>query len=82
VVVDAPNGVGAPVGLDAAVAKRLRDAFAEATKSAEFKAACDKIDAPVLFLSGTDYERYASSVMDKEKMLIERLKLKELLAKG
>jgi tripartite-type tricarboxylate transporter receptor subunit TctC len=82
VVVDAPNGVGAPAGLDPAIAKRLRDAFAVATQSAEFKAACDKIDAPVLFLSGENYERYAQQTMDKEKMLIERLKLKELIAKG
>jgi tripartite-type tricarboxylate transporter receptor subunit TctC len=82
VVVDAPNGIGAPAGLDALVAKRLRDAFAAATQSAEFKAACDKIDAPVLFLSGENYERYAQQTMDKEKMLIERLKLKELIAKG
>jgi tripartite-type tricarboxylate transporter receptor subunit TctC len=82
VVVDAPNGVGAPAGLDAVIAKRLRDAFAAATQSAEFKAACDKIDAPVLFLSGTDYERYAQQTMDKEKMLIERLKLKEMIVKG
>ncbi len=82
VVVDAPNGVGAPAGLDAAIAKRLRDAFAVAAQSAEFKAACDKIDAPVLFLSGEQYERYAQQTMDKEKMLIERLKLKELIAKG
>jgi tripartite-type tricarboxylate transporter receptor subunit TctC len=82
VVVDAPNGVGAPAGLDAAITKRLRDAFAVATQSAEFKAACDKIDAPVLFLSGEQYERYAQQTMDKEKMLIERLKLKELIAKG
>jgi tripartite-type tricarboxylate transporter receptor subunit TctC len=82
VVVDAPNGVGAPAGLDAAVAARLRDAFRQATLSAEFKAACDKIDAPVLYLSGPDYESYARSVVQKEKMLIERLDLKALLAKG
>lgn len=82
VVVDAPNGVGAPAGLDPTIAKRLREAFATATQSAEFKAACDKIDAPVLFLSGEQYERYAQQTMDREKMLIERLKLKELIAKG
>lgn len=79
VVVDAPNGVGAPKGLDPAITARLRQAFRAAALSAEFKAACDKIDAPVLYLDGGDYEKYAAQVYAKETMLIERLKLKELL---
>lgn len=79
VVVDAPNGVGAPKGLDPAITARLRQAFRMATLSAEFKAACEKIDAPVLYLDGADYEKYAAQVYAKETMLIERLKLKELV---
>lgn len=79
VVVDAPNGVGAPAGLDPAVAQRLREAFRVACASAEFTSACEKIDAPVMYLDGPDYQRYAASVLDKEKVLIERLKLRELL---
>ena len=79
VVVDAPNGVGAPKSLDAAIATRLRQAFRAATQSAEFKQACDKIDAPVLYLDGADYEKYAAQIYAKETVLIERLKLKELL---
>lgn len=79
VVVDAPNGVGAPKGLDPAVAARLRQAFRAAAASPEFKQACDKIDAPVLYLDGPDYEKYVGEVYRKETMLIERLKLKQLL---
>ena len=82
VVVDAPNGVGAPKGLDAAVAKRLRDAFRVAVASEEFKAVADKIDAPVMYLDGPDYLRYVNGVYDRETVLIQRLKLKELLQKG
>lgn len=82
VVVDAPNGIGAPAGLDGAVLQKLHEAFRQAVASAEFKNACDKIDAPVLYLDGPDYARYVSSVMDKEKILIERLKLKELIQRG
>ena len=55
VVVDAPNGVGAPKGLDPAVEKRLRDAFKVAAASKEFLDACDKIDAPPLYLDGPEY---------------------------
>jgi tripartite-type tricarboxylate transporter receptor subunit TctC len=82
VVVDAPNGIGAPAGLDAAVLQKLHEAFRQAVASSEFKVACDKIDAPVLYLDGSDYARYVGTVMDKEKILIERLKLKELIQKG
>ena len=82
VVVDAPNGVGAPRGLDPAVATRLREAFRAATASPEFSAACERIDAPVMYLDGPEYQKYVAGVVDKERVLIERLKLKELLAKG
>lgn len=82
VVVAAPNGVGAPKGLDAAVEQRLRDAFRAAAASAEFAAACAKIDAPVMYLDGPDYARYVAEVYRKETQLIERLKLRELMQKG
>ena len=79
VVVDAPNGVGAPKGLDPAITRRLREAFKLAVASPEFKQVLDKIDAPVLYLDGPDYEKYAMGIYQKETMLIERLKLRELI---
>jgi tripartite-type tricarboxylate transporter receptor subunit TctC len=79
VVIDAPNGIGAPKGLDPAISKKLREAFRQAVASTEFKQACDKIDAPVLYLDGEDYEKYVATVYKKETALIERLKLRELL---
>lgn len=82
VIVDAPNGVGAPKGLDAAIETKLRGAFRAAAASAEFAAACGRIDAPVMYLDGPDYERYVAAVHRKETQLIERLKLRELIAKG
>lgn len=82
VVVDAPNGVGAPRGLDPAIEKRLREAFKVAAASPEFAAACDKIDAPLMYLDGPDYAQYMAATYKRETLLIERLKLKELMAKG
>jgi tripartite-type tricarboxylate transporter receptor subunit TctC len=79
VVVDAPNGIGAPKGLDPSVAKKLRDAFRAAVASPEFKQVADKIDAPVLYLDGPDYEKYVASIYQKETVLIDRLKLKDLM---
>ena len=82
VVVDAPNGIGAPKGVDPAILARLREAFKAAVASPEFVNACDKIDAPVMYLDGPDYEKYVVANVAKEKVLIERLKLRELMAKG
>jgi tripartite-type tricarboxylate transporter receptor subunit TctC len=82
VVVDAPNGIGAPAGLPPDVEKKLRDAFRIAVLSPEFKAVADKIDAPVLYLDGPEYKKYVEQVYEQETGLIERLKLRELLQKG
>lgn len=79
VVVDAPNGIGAPKGLDPAVAQKLRDAFRQAVNSPEFKQVADKIDAPVLYLDGPDYEKYVGTVYQQETVLIDKLKLRELM---
>ncbi|WP_454688632.1 tripartite tricarboxylate transporter substrate binding protein [Achromobacter aloeverae] len=82
VVVDAPNGVGAPKGLDPAVDKILRDAFRQAVASDDFRKITDTIDAPIMYLDGPDYQRYVSQVYDQETQLIARLKLKALLQQG
>lgn len=79
VVVDAPNGIGAPKGLDPAVAARLREAFKQAVASPEFRAVADKLDAPLLYLDGPDYENYVNTVYQKETVLIDKLKLRELM---
>jgi tripartite-type tricarboxylate transporter receptor subunit TctC len=82
VVVDAPNGIGAPKGLPADVEKKLRDAFRTAVQSDEFKGVAGRIDAPVMYLDGPDYLKYVMATYDRETQLIERLKLKDLLAKS
>ena len=82
VVVDAPNGIGAPAGLPPEVEKKLREAFRFAVNSDEFKAVAAKIDAPVMYLDGPDYKKYVAQVYERETQLIQRLKLKELLEKG
>ncbi|KQT11473.1 tripartite tricarboxylate transporter substrate binding protein [Ramlibacter sp. Leaf400] len=82
VVVDAPNGIGAPAGLPADVEKKLRDAFRFAVNSDEFKAVAAKIDAPLMYLDGPDYRKYVQATYERETQLIERLKLKDLIEKG
>ena len=82
VVVDAPNGIGAPKGLPPEVEKKLRDAFRQAVNSEEFKAVATRIDAPLMYLDGPDYQKYVMATYEKETLLIQRLKLKDLLEKG
>ncbi|MDQ2186067.1 tripartite tricarboxylate transporter substrate binding protein [Alcaligenaceae bacterium A4P071] len=82
VVVEAPNGIGAPKGLDPAIEKTLRDAFRAAVESPQFKQVAERIDAPIMYLDGPDYKTYVSTVYDQETHLIERLKLKALLQQG
>lgn len=79
VVVEAPNGIGAPRGLPPAIEKTLRDAFRAAVASHEFRQVAARLDAPVMYLDGPEYKKYVSSVYDQETQLIQRLKLKELL---
>mgnify|MGYP000907653952 CR=1 FL=1 len=82
VVVEAPNGVGAPRGLEPAVERRLRDAFRQAVDSDVFRRAASRIDAPVMYLDGPDYKAYVAEVYRRETMLIDRLGLKALLQKS
>lgn len=82
VVVAAPNGIGGPKGMDPAAMQALRAAFRKAVESTEFKEVTERIDAPIMYLDGDDYQRYVSSVYDHETTLIERLNLKTLLKGG
>jgi tripartite-type tricarboxylate transporter receptor subunit TctC len=79
VVVDAPNGIGAPKGLPPAVEAKLRDAFRQAVASPEFKSVADRLDAPLLYLDGPDYAKYVNTVYQKETVLIDKLKLRDLM---
>ncbi|SNS49521.1 Tripartite-type tricarboxylate transporter, receptor component TctC [Noviherbaspirillum humi] len=82
VVVDAPNGVGAPAGLPPEVEARLRDALRKAVASAEFRQACEKIDAPVMYQDAADYRKFVLEQYVHEKRLIEKLNLKEQIKNG
>lgn len=82
VVMQAPNGVAAPKGLDPAVTAKLRAAFGKAAVSAEHTETCAKLDMVVMYLDGDDYKAFVTQNYEEEKVIIERLKLKELLSKS
>ena len=81
-MVEAPNGIGAPKGLPPEIEKKLRDAFRAAVASPEFKTVAARIDAPIMYLDGPDYKKYVAEVYSQETQLIQRLKLKEMLAQS
>jgi tripartite-type tricarboxylate transporter receptor subunit TctC len=82
VIVEAPNGIGAPANLPLEMESKLRNAFRFAINSDEFKAVAARIDSPVMYLDGPEYKKYVAQVYQQETQLIEKLKLKDLLAKG
>lgn len=82
VVVDAPNGIGAPAGVPDEVMAKLRQAFRTAVGSETFQQACARIDAPLMYLDAPEYRGYVQQTIAREKVLIDKLKLKELLAKS
>jgi tripartite-type tricarboxylate transporter receptor subunit TctC len=73
-VFDGTVGLGAPAGIDLAIMAKLRAMFRQAIFSVDFKAACDKLLAPVRYLDGDDFRQYAENNFTHEKALAERLK--------
>ena len=60
----------------------MRDAFRTAIQGEEFKAVAARIDSPVMYLDGPDYQKYVEAVYKQETELIRKLNLKELMEKG
>lgn len=71
---DGAVGLGGPVGIDAHALAALRRVFRHTILSPEFKAECDKILAPVMYLDGEDFRRYANEDFVQERSLVARLK--------
>ena len=71
-----------PAGLEPQVAEKLRVALKKAILSPEFKQACERIDAPVMYQDADDYRKYVLSQYVHEKRLIEKLNLKEQIKNG
>ena len=82
VVMQAPNGVGAPKGLDPAITTKLREVFRKAALSAEHTDTCNRLDMVVMYLDGPDYQKFVAQNYEEEKVIIERLKLRDLIGKS
>jgi tripartite-type tricarboxylate transporter receptor subunit TctC len=67
-------GLGGPAGIESPVLARLRQVFKQAILSAEFKTECESILAPIMYLDGEDFRKFAQENFVQEKALAERLK--------
>jgi tripartite-type tricarboxylate transporter receptor subunit TctC len=75
-VFDGTVGLGAPAGIDFAIMMKLGAVFRQAILSGDFKAACDKLLAPVRYLDSDGFRNYAVNNFTHEKALAERLKFR------
>ena len=74
-----PFGVAGPAGIPAPAQQRLVEAFAVATRSADFKAGLDRLIMPVMYQGPDDYAADLAKAYEQETRLIEELNLRELL---
>lgn len=72
---ESPFGIGAPKGMDAALTRRLHDAFRKTLEDPVVLAAFEKYDQSVIYMNSADYEKFIREQYVKEKALIERLGL-------
>lgn len=72
---ESPFGMGAPKGLDAAVTRRLHDAFKATLDDPAVLATFEKYDQSVIYMNSADYEKFIREQYVQEKALIERLGL-------
>ena len=73
----APNGIGAPKGIDPKIAKILEAAIEKASKDTPHLDALSKYDMPMMWLNSKDYTSYIKEIYDKERNMVNRLNLKE-----
>lgn len=76
-VSSAPYGIGGPAGMEPKIVAALHDAFRKAMNDPEHLAVLARYDQPLLYLSPTDYRRFAVESYASEKLLVERLGLRE-----
>ena len=72
-VSDSPFGVCGPKGMEAAVTRKLQDAFKKTLDDAAVLATLEKFDQSVIYMGSEDYTRWARETFATEKATIERL---------
>jgi tripartite-type tricarboxylate transporter receptor subunit TctC len=74
-VSDSPFGIGGPAGMDAALVRRLQDAFKATLEDPKVVQLLEQYDQPVIYMDSPTYTRFARETFAAEKATIERLGL-------
>ena len=74
-VQNSPFGIGAPKGTPDAVVKRLHDAFKQAMEQESYKTALARYDMVPMYMSTSEYKKFAEDTFAREKALVEKLGL-------
>jgi tripartite-type tricarboxylate transporter receptor subunit TctC len=75
-VANSPYGVAGPKGVDPKVVKVLHDAFRKAVDEPSYRAALEKFDQELAYLSTEDYAKHAAQQIEEAKKLVDELSLK------
>ena len=75
IVQASPYGLGAPKGMEAALAMRIHDAFKAAMEMPNHVEALARYDQQLLPMNPQQYSRFAEETFKREKALIEKLGL-------
>jgi tripartite-type tricarboxylate transporter receptor subunit TctC len=75
VVSEARYGIVGPRGMDAAVVARLHDGFKATLEDPKVLQVLEKLDQPVLYMTGAQYMDYARGEVARDRELLKRVKL-------
>ena len=73
-----PYGIAGPKGMDPKVVKILHDAFKKGSEEPAFQKTLERLDQQERFyMNSEDYAKYAKKTFDDEKIVVERMGLKQ-----
>jgi tripartite-type tricarboxylate transporter receptor subunit TctC len=73
-----PYGIAGPKGMDPKVVKVLHDAFRKGMEEPAFQKTLERLDQQEnLYMGSEDYARYAKKTYEDEKVVVERMGLKQ-----
>ncbi len=77
IVTNSPYGLAGPKGIDPKIGKILHDAFKKGMEDPAYQKALDQFDQVLLYKNSEDYAKFARQLWEEEKMIVEKLNLRE-----
>jgi tripartite-type tricarboxylate transporter receptor subunit TctC len=74
-ILDSPFGIAGPKGIEAAVVKKLHDAFKEALHEPKTVELMKKYDYPIRYMNTEDYIKFVHQTVAEQKVIVDTLGL-------